>query len=149
MVWSVCCDDRSSGKHAHLDCGGCDRHAAWLHWAERTGADGAGAGAALRSRLCFPWPSRRSHQASVVRRRRAVLVSQAAGTRTLHLAEGREWLGLVDTCAVVDAAGRHRLATPSSNRRITDGDLTTRVRYVQLFMRLWTHTSRVRGILRL
>ena len=44
---------------------------------------------------------------------------------------------------------RDRLATPSSNRRIPDGDLNTRVRYAQLFMRLWTHSSRVHGILRL
>ena len=70
--WSVCCDDCSSGKHAHLDCGGRDRHAAWLHRVERTGADGAGAGTALRSRLCFPWPPRRSDQGFVVRWRRAV-----------------------------------------------------------------------------
>ena len=44
-----------------------------------------------------------------------------------HLAEGRERNGFTDACAVVDAAGRDRLAAPSSNRRFLDGDLSTRV----------------------
>ena len=102
----------------HLDRGGRDRHAAWLHRVECASADGAGAGAALRSRLYLSWSSRGSDQAVVVRRRRALFVRQAAGTRTIHLAQGGERHGFVDARAVVDAAGRHRLGTTGAN----DGD---------------------------
>ena len=36
---------------------------------------------------------------------------------------------------------RHRLAAAGSNGRFIDGDLTARMRFAQLFMRLWTHSQ--------
>jgi hypothetical protein len=33
--------------------------------------------------------------------------SEAAGTRTLHLAPGNEWNGVPDASAIGDAFGRH------------------------------------------
>jgi hypothetical protein len=48
-------------------------------------------------------------------------VREAAGAREVHLAASVELHGFPDAGAVVDAAGRHRLATLGAQLRATDG----------------------------
>ena len=55
-------------------------------------------------------------KAHLVRWRWALSIREAFGSRTFHMAEGREWNGFTDACAAIDAPRRDRLETPSSNR---------------------------------
>src|SRR5579862_4389771 len=66
----------------------------------------------------------------MVGRRRAMFVCEATGKRAIHLAEGGERKGIVDTSAVVDAIGRHRLAQTTTHADARTGRLkkTERVR---------------------
>ncbi len=71
--------------------------------------------------VCVSREARRSDQAAVVGWRRAVLVREATGARTIHLAASGERHGFADAGAVVDAAGRHRLAAAGAQLRAADG----------------------------
>jgi hypothetical protein len=51
---------------------------------------------------------------------RAVSIFEAAGARTFRVAAGNERNGFVDAGAVIDAAGRHRLATPRAHLDAAD-----------------------------
>src|SRR5436309_6289567 len=59
--WSVCGDDGAAGQHADLDCGGRDRLAARLHWAERAGRDQAGAETVLGAGIRVSRAARDGH----------------------------------------------------------------------------------------
>ena len=61
---------------------------------------------------------------AVVGRRRAVPVRQAPGARTVHLAASREWHRVAHPSAVVDAAGRDRLAAAGAQLRAADGGVS-------------------------
>ena len=102
-------------EHAGLDCSGRDRLAARVHRAERAGGEQAGAEAVLGARVCVSRAARRSDQGSVVRRRRVVFVREATGARTLRVAASHERHGFADASAVIDAAGRHRLAAAGAD----------------------------------
>src|ERR1700723_270096 len=115
--WSAFSDDRSSGEHAHLDRGWDHRHATGVHRAERPGSDGARTGAAVRPCLRLSRTARRHGEAAVGRPRWTLPVPEAAGTRPLYLASGRQRIGLADTGAALDAARRHRLETTGTNSR--------------------------------
>ena len=60
--WRACASDRTSHRHAHLDRGGRDRHAARLSGAECAGADDPQAAAIFRTRLYFSRAQRRHDQ---------------------------------------------------------------------------------------
>jgi hypothetical protein len=62
-------------------------------------------------------PPRRSDQAVVVGWRRAVPVRQTAGAGTIRLTARGGWRGGADAGAVVDAAGRDRLADAAETWR--------------------------------
>src|SRR5208283_3231834 len=113
--WSACADDRLASEHSDLDCSGRDRLAAGLHRAERVGTNEAGAESVLRARVCVSWAARRFDQSALVRWRWFLFVREAAGTRALRVATSHEWHGFSDAGAVIDAAGRHRLATTGAN----------------------------------
>ena len=55
----------------------------------------------------LPRQAWRFDQAAVVRWRWSVSFSEEIRARTLHLATGNERHGVIDTCAVIDASGRH------------------------------------------
>jgi hypothetical protein len=80
----------------------------------------------FRSRVCVSREARRSDQASVVGWRRAVLVCEAAGAWAIYLAAGHQRHGFVDASAIIDAAGRHRLAAAGAQLRSTDGGVSNR-----------------------
>ena len=69
------------------------------------GADGAGTASAIGPRVRVSWPAWRYRQGALVRRRWTVPVGQAVGARALCLAASKQWNGLAEPCAVVDAAG--------------------------------------------
>ena len=75
----------------------------------------AGTESVLGSRVRVSRPARRSDQSSVVRRRWVVFVRQAAGARTFRVAASGERHGVADASAVIDAAGRHRLAAAGAH----------------------------------
>jgi len=106
----VCASDRSSHRNEDMAGGRRDRHASWIRWPECEGADRARTATVLWTCVRFPRSQGRHRQASVVGRRRPVLVCQASGTRTIHLAASHRRNGLSDACAVIDAPRRHRLA---------------------------------------
>ncbi len=108
--WRACASDRAS--HGNEDMARCrsDRSAARFQRSECAGADGAGAAAVLRPRVCFSRTQGRHDQASLVRWRRPLPVCQAIGARPIHLAAGYGRHCLPDPCAAFDAARRHRLA---------------------------------------
>ncbi len=86
-----------------------------FHGAQCAGGKQAGAEAVLGARVCVSRAAGRSDQGSVVRRRRVVFVREATGAWALRLAASGEWHGFVDAGAVIDAAGRHRLATAGAH----------------------------------
>jgi hypothetical protein len=47
--------------------------------------------------------------------------SEETRARTLHLAAGNEWNGVIDACAVIDAFGGHRLASTAEDVGTTVG----------------------------
>ena len=51
----------------------------------------------------------------------ALSFSEEIRARTLHLAAGNEWNGVIDACAVIDAFGRHRLASAAEDMGTTVG----------------------------
>jgi hypothetical protein len=54
--------------------------------------------------------------------------SEEIGARTLHLATGNERNGVLDACAVVDASGRHRLASTAEDMGTTVGRMRRDIR---------------------
>ena len=118
--WCACCwsaygDDRAADEHASLDCRGSDGLAARVYGAECAGGEQTGAETVLGARVCVSRAERRSDQGSVVRRRWVVSVREATGAWALRLAASRERHGFVDAGAVIDAAGRHRLAAAGAD----------------------------------
>src|SRR5665213_3036605 len=125
LRWYVpCCGafarDRSSGGDADMDRGRGDGHASWVPWTLRPGADGAGTAAFVGPRLRLPRQARRYREGALVRWRRSVPAGQAAGTRTFRVAAGDQLNGLAEPCAVVDAAGKHRLERACVDSRTGD-----------------------------
>jgi Transposase C of IS166 homeodomain len=59
----------------------------------------------------------------VVRWRRPLSFSEAILARTLHLTTGNEWNSGIDACAVIDAFGRHRLASAAEDVVTTVGGI--------------------------
>ncbi len=72
----------------------------------------------------FRGQARRSDQVAVVGWRRAVPVRETIGARKVHLAASGERHGFADAGAVVDAAGRHRLAAAGAQLRAADGGVS-------------------------
>src|SRR5271154_7176812 len=112
VLWSalcsrVCASDPTSHWNEDLDCGRRDGHAPRLRWTQRPGADRIAATALLRTRVHISRAQRRYRKTAVVGWRRSVSVCQAAGTRPIHLAEGREWHRATESRAAFDAARRH------------------------------------------
>src|SRR5271168_4841265 len=124
QCWSSCWDDRVGGGDAHMDRGGRDGHAARVRGAERDGADGAGGKSVFGAGICFSREAWRSAQAVVVGWRRAVLVRETTGARKVHLAASGERHGFADARAVIDAAGRDRLAAAGAQLRSADGGVS-------------------------
>src|SRR5271170_5158923 len=122
--WSSCWDDRAGGGDAHLDRGGSDGHATRVHGVERHGADGVGGKSVFGASVCVSREARRSDQAAVVGRGRAVLVRETTGARKVHLAASGERHGFVDARAVVDVAGRDRLAAAGAQLCAADGGVS-------------------------
>ena len=113
-----------AAREADLDRGGSDGHAARICRAERDGADGAGAESVFRTGVCVSRQARRSDQVALVGWRRAVLVREAPGARTVHLAAGHQWHRVAHASAVVDVAGRDRLAATGTQLRAADGGVS-------------------------
>jgi len=67
----------------------------------------------------LPRQAWRFDQAAVVRW--PLSFSEETRARTLHLATGNEWNSVVDACAVIDAFGRHRLASAAEDVGTTVG----------------------------
>ena len=63
----------------------------------------------------------RFDQVALVRWRWPLSFSEEIRARTLHLAAGDEWNGVIDACAVIDAFGRHRLASAAEDMGTTVG----------------------------
>src|SRR6266478_3608475 len=120
--WSSCWDDRAGGGDADLDRGRSDGHAARIRGAERDGADGAGGQSVFGAGVRVSRETRRSDQAAVVGRRRAVPVRETAGALEIHLAASGDRNGFADAGAVVDAAGGHRLAASGAPLRTSNGE---------------------------
>ena len=75
-------------------------------------------------RFCVSREARRSGQVALVGWRRAVLVREAAGARAIHLAAKHQRDRFVDARAVVDVAGRDRLAAAVAQFRSADGGVS-------------------------
>jgi transposase len=78
-----------------------------------------------RPRVRVPRTPRRPHQAAVERRRRHVPADQAARTRPLHLAAGRQRQRHAQRGPALDAAGGHRLAPPGAHLAATRSGLSS------------------------
>ena len=80
----------------------------------------------VNSNQLFRWrrPPRRSGQAAVVGRRRAVPVRQASGARAIRLAVGRGGRGGAEPGATLDAARGDRLADAAANLAARAGRLS-------------------------
>jgi len=125
-----------------------DRSAAWFRRPECASADGAQGAAVLRTRLRFSWTAWRHREAVVVRWRWALSVCQASGARPIHLATSDRRHRLSESCAVVDALGRHRLAPSAEDLGAADRSVSY-TRDSPVFMRLLLmHSDRSYGILR-
>lgn len=107
-----------------MDRGGSDGHAARVRGVERDGADGARGESVFRTGVCVSRKARGSDQAAVVGRRWVVLVREEAGARKVHLATSGERNGIADARAVVDVAGRDRLAAAVAQLRSADGGVS-------------------------
>lgn len=112
------------GGDAHLDRGGRDGHGTWICRAEQDGTNGARGESVFRAGVRVSGKARRSDQVAVVGRRRTVPVRETTGARKIHLAASSERNGFVDAGAVVDAAGRHRLAAAGAQLRAADGGVS-------------------------
>ena len=121
LCWSICCDDRTASGNTDLDCRGCDGDAAGFSGAERDGIDGAGAESVFGSRVCVSREARRPDQSTLVERRRAVFVGEAAGARALRVAAGNERDSFAQASAAVDAVGRDRLAAADAQLESANG----------------------------
>src|SRR5213594_3037720 len=114
LHWKASSDDCAALRYPHLDCRRCDGSSTWFHGIECHRANGSGTESFFGSRLRLSGPARRSDQVAVVGWRWFVFVCEAAGAWTFRLASSPERHGIAHASAVVDVAGRHRLApTPA------------------------------------
>ena len=104
--WRSCSDDCAGGGHAHLDRGGGDGFAPWIHRLERDGAGGAERKSLFGPSLHISWATRGFDQGTVVGWRRAVFIREEVGARKIHLGASHERNGCVDTGAALDVVGR-------------------------------------------
>src|SRR6266545_7651526 len=129
-----------AGEDADLDRSGSDRLAPRLHGAERAGADEAGAESVLRARVRVSRTTRRSDQSALVRWRWFVFVREAAGTGAFRVAASHQWHGFSDAGAVIDAAGRHRLATTGAHLGAAVVGVTQKILSTTFFARAQMET---------
>src|ERR1700681_441283 len=86
LCWSICSDDRAGSRDADLDRRRSDGHAARIYGAGRDGANGAPGEPVFRASVRISREARRSDQAAVVGRRRAMLVREKTRARKIPLA---------------------------------------------------------------
>lgn len=74
--WRNCWDDPDGSRDAHLDRGGSDGLASWIHWLERDGADETRREPIFRSSVRVSRQTRRLDQGALVGRRRLCLFAK-------------------------------------------------------------------------
>lgn len=90
--------------------GGRDGHAARVQYVGGAGREGIGRRPLFRPSVCVSGTPGRSFEDHLVGQPGSLPIQQTTGTRAVRVARSEGWQGQRDSCTIIDAARRDRLA---------------------------------------